>query len=95
VSAALALSTGVAVPDTLLAPWLAGALALSLVFLAGNLALQYGAARLPANATAVIMITEVLFASGSAVLLGAGVLTPTLLLGGGLIVLASLLAARG
>ena len=73
----------------------AGALALSLVFLAGNLALQYGAARLPANATAVIMITEVLFAAGSAVLLGAGVLTPTLLLGGGLIVLASLLAARG
>jgi glutathione peroxidase-family protein/drug/metabolite transporter (DMT)-like permease len=37
-------------------------------FLAGNLALQYGAARLPANTTAVVMITEVLFASG----LGAG-----------------------
>jgi drug/metabolite transporter (DMT)-like permease len=95
VSAVLALSLGAALPATWLAPWLAGALALSLVFLAGNLALQYGAARLPANATAVIMITEVLFASGSAVLLGAGVLTPTLLLGGGLIVLASLLAARG
>ena len=33
------------------------------VFLAGNLALQYGAARLPANVTAVIMLTEVVFAS--------------------------------
>ena len=35
-------------------------------FLAGNLALQYGAARLPANVTAVVMLTEVLFAAGSA-----------------------------
>jgi len=77
------------------AGWLAGTLVLALVFLGGNLALQYGAARLPANATAVIMITEVLFASGSAVLLGAGSLTPALLVGGGLIVVASLLAARG
>ena len=94
VSAVLAMSMSVALPPTLAAGWLVGAMALSLVFLAGNLALQYGAARLPANATAVIMITEVLFASGSAVLLGAGVLTPTLLLGGGLIVLASLLAVR-
>ena len=33
------------------------------VFLAGNLALQYGAARLPANRTAVVMLTEVVFAS--------------------------------
>ena len=29
------------------------------VFLAGNLSLQYGAARLPANRTAVVMLTEV------------------------------------
>jgi hypothetical protein len=36
----------------------------------------------------------VLFASVSAVALGAGVLTPPLLLGGALIVLAALLAAR-
>ena len=64
----------------------AGRLALALWFLAGNLALQYGAARLPANVTAVVMITEVLFASGSAVLLGAGVRITPLLLGGALIV---------
>ncbi|GMV47487.1 MAG: hypothetical protein AMXMBFR66_28850 [Pseudomonadota bacterium] len=75
--------------------WLAGALGLALWFLLGNLALQYGAARLPANATAVVMITEVLFASISAVLLGAGTLTPSIAFGGGLIVAAALLAARG
>ena len=94
VSAALALAMALALPPVVAAGWLAGTLVLALVFLGGNLALQYGAARLPANATAVIMITEVLFASGSAVLLGAGSLTPALLLGGGLIVVASLLAAR-
>lgn len=75
-------------------PWMAGALALGVWFLLGNLALQYGAGRLPANVTAVVMITEVLFASGSAMLLGAGALTPTLALGGALIVAAALLAAR-
>ena len=74
--------------------WLLGGLALAAVFLAGNLALQFGASRLPANVTAVVMITEVLFASGSAVLLGADVVTGPLLLGGALIVGASLLAAR-
>jgi len=82
-------------PPPLAWPWLLAAFALGLWFLAGNLALQYGAARLPANATAVVMVSEVLFASVSAVLLGAGVLTLPLVLGGGLIVLASLLAARG
>ena len=44
-------------------------------FLAGNLALQYGAARLPANVTAVVMLTEVLFASPSAVALGGGTIS--------------------
>jgi drug/metabolite transporter (DMT)-like permease len=70
-----------------------GAVAMGLAFLAGNLALQYGAARVPANVTAVVMITEVLFASVSAVLLGAGAVTPALALGGALIVAATLLAA--
>jgi drug/metabolite transporter (DMT)-like permease len=73
--------------------WMAGCAALSLAFLAGNLALQYGAARLPANTTAVVTVSEVLFASASAVLLGAGSLTPTLALGGALIIGAALLAA--
>jgi drug/metabolite transporter (DMT)-like permease len=75
--------------------WCIGAFGLAIWFLLGNLALQYGAARLPANATAVVMISEVLFASVSALLLGAGTLTPALLIGGGLIVAAALLAARG
>jgi drug/metabolite transporter (DMT)-like permease len=75
------------------ADWLLLALGLSGAFLAGNLALQYGAARLAAHTTALIMLSEVLFASGSAVLLGAAELTGRTLTGGSLIVLAALLAA--
>ena len=74
--------------------WVAGALAMGAVFLAGNMALQYGAGRLPANVTAVVMVTEVLFAAVSALALGAGTLTTPLLVGGGLIVGATLLSAR-
>lgn len=78
-----------------LAPgWIAGTVVLAVLFLASNLALQFGAARLPANATAVIMLTEVLFASVSALLLGAGTLDARLALGGSAIVAAALLAAR-
>ncbi|MEO5734229.1 MAG: DMT family transporter [Rubrivivax sp.] len=82
-------------PPPLSAGWIAGGLAMALAFLVGNLALQYGASRLRAGTTAVIMITEVIFAAGSAVLLGAGVLTPAVLIGGALIVGAALLASRG
>jgi drug/metabolite transporter (DMT)-like permease len=93
---ALALSSqgGVPLPPPLAAGWVLGGLAMGALFLAGNAALQYGAARLPANVTAVVMISEVLFASVSAVLLGAGAVTPTLLAGGALIVGATLLSAR-
>jgi drug/metabolite transporter (DMT)-like permease len=73
--------------------WMLGALALALLFLVGNLALQYGAARLPANVTSVVMLTEVLFASVSALLLGGGSLSAPLLAGGALILLAALLSA--
>ena len=73
--------------------WLAGALALSVLFLVGNLALQFGASRLPANVTSVVMLTEVVFASVSALLLGGGTLSSPLLVGGGLILAAALLAA--
>ena len=92
---ALVLTAGgtVAAPAAFSWGWAAPALLLALMFLLGNLALQYGAARLPANATAVVMLSEVLFASVSAVLLGAGVLTPALVLGGAVIVGASLLVA--
>ncbi len=97
VAGVLALSLGgaaVPAPPPPAFGWVAGALAMGAAFLAGNLALQYGASRLPANVTAVVMITEVLFASVSAVLLGAGHVTPALALGGALIVGAALLAGR-
>ncbi len=72
--------------------WVPMALVLSAFFLLSNLALQYGAARLPANVASVVMLTEVLFASASALLLGGGVMTAALALGGGLILLAALLS---
>jgi len=92
---ALAARGQVAWPPAPAPAWVAAALALSALFLASNLALQYGAARLPANVTAVIMLTEVAFAAGSALWLGAGVLTVPLATGGLLIVLAAVLAAAG
>jgi drug/metabolite transporter (DMT)-like permease len=79
-------------PPTPAPGWLAGAVAMGAMFLVGNLSLQYGASRLPANVTAVVMLTEVLFASLSAVALGAGVLSAQVVLGGALIVGASMLA---
>ena len=91
---ALVLSAGGAVPP-LPAPapaWLGGVGGMALLFLAGNLALQYGAARLPANVTSVVMLTEILFASASALALGGGSLNGQLLLGGALILLAALLS---
>ncbi len=91
---ALALPSQVPAPPAPALGWLAGALGMGLWFLAGNLALQYGASRLPANVTAVIMVSEVLFASVSAIALGAGSLSIPLALGGALIVGASLLSAR-
>ena len=66
---------------------------MALLFLVSNLALQYGAARLPANVTSVVMLTEVLFASVSAIWLGAGSLNTTLLVGGALILVAAALSA--
>ena len=91
---ALSVQGTVAWPPAPATGWVAGALAMGVAFLLGNLALQYGAARLPANVTAVVMISEVLFASVSALLLGAGTLTVAMLLGGALIVGATLLSAR-
>jgi len=80
-------------PPPLALPWIAGALAMGGCFLAGNMALQFAAARLPSSVTAVVMVTEVLFASVSAVLLGAGVVTPGLLVGAALILGATLWSA--
>ena len=56
--------------------WAAMAAALALLLMLGNWALQYGAARLPTAITGVVMLSEVLFASVSSVLLGAAQLQP-------------------
>ena len=73
------------------APWVLG---LSVAFLVSNFALQYGAARLSAHTTAMVMMSEVVFASVSSVALGASVLTWRVAVGGGMIVLAALLASQ-
>ncbi|HSB25981.1 MAG TPA: EamA family transporter, partial [Burkholderiaceae bacterium] len=62
-------------------------------FMASNLSLQIGAARLHAATTAVVMVSEVVFASVSAVALGAATLQPRTVAGGLLIAAAALLAA--
>ncbi|MFC4623259.1 DMT family transporter [Comamonas nitrativorans] len=75
------------------AVWVVAVLGMAALVAGGNWALQFGAARLPTATTSVIMLSEVLFASGSAWLLGATQLTAQMLLGGGLIVGGALLAA--
>lgn len=94
--AATALTLAGAVPPpSLPAPATAAlGLALALAFMGSNLALQYGATRLPAATTSLVMLTEIVFASGSAVLLGAGTLDARLLVGGALIVGAAVLSSR-
>lgn len=69
-------------------------LGLGLAFMVSNACLQYGAARLSGSTTALVMLTEILFASVSAALLDSAEFTPRILWGGSLIVLAALLAAR-
>jgi drug/metabolite transporter (DMT)-like permease len=95
-SAAALLGMGagvVAAPPALAGSWVWLALALAVAFLLGNLALQFGAARLPAHTTALVMLTEVVFSSVSSVALDAARLEPRTLAGGALILLATLLAA--
>ncbi|MCR5866011.1 DMT family transporter [Aquincola sp. J276] len=82
----------VAVPPLPSAGTALALLALSTAFIGANLGLQYGAARLRANVTAVVMLTEIVFAAVSAAALGAGTLDARLLLGGSLIVAAALLS---
>ncbi len=69
--------------------WAGVGLALSLGFLASNVALQYGAARMNAHAAALVMLSEVVFASLSSVALGAAELTVRTLIGGALILAAA------
>ena len=72
--------------------WLPFVALLCTSFLFGNLALQYGAARLAAHTTALVMLSEVLFASVSSVILGASSWEGRTLVGGSLILLAAVLA---
>jgi drug/metabolite transporter (DMT)-like permease len=74
--------------------WTAGVALLGLLFFIGNMGLQYGASRLPSTTTALVMLTEVVFASVSSVALGAATLSLRTLAGAALILLASVLAAR-
>ena len=75
--------------------WIGPVLVLALAFLGGNIALQYGAARLPAHTTALVMLSEVVFASVSSVILGASAWDTRTLLGGAFILLAALLSVQG
>ena len=72
--------------------WWPYALGLALCLLFSNLSLQYGAARLPANTTALIMLSEIVFASFSSVFMGISEMTLRKLAGGLLIVFAAILA---
>lgn len=72
-------------------PWVVG---LSVAILVGNFALQYGAARLSAHTTAMVMMSEIVFASVSSIALGAAAPTWQVVMGGGLIVLTALFASQ-
>jgi drug/metabolite transporter (DMT)-like permease len=72
--------------------WLAAAMGVA--FLTANLAMQYGASQIPVHVTSVVMLTEIVFAAGSAVWFGGETLRPVVLMGGALILVAALLATR-
>ena len=85
------LPTGqVALPADL--SWWPYALGLALCLLFSNLSLQYGAARLAANTTSLVMLSEILFATASSVALGVSGLSERKIVGGLLIVFAAVLA---
>lgn len=96
VAVALSMSGFIAWPQASGGQWIALLLPLALMatlFFASNLALQYGAARLPANVTSVVMLIEVPVAALSALWLGGGELDTKTALGGACILMAALLSA--
>ncbi len=94
IAATLGMALGaVAAPPAPQAEWVGVGLALSLGFLASNVALQYGASRLDAHTSALIMLSEVVFASLSSVLLGAAEMTPRVAAGAALILAAAVWSA--
>ena len=86
VGAALQLVPAIPAPN---AGWIAVGIALSIGFLASNIALQFGASRLDAHAAALIMLSEIVFASATSVALGAAEMTSRTLIGGALILFAA------
>jgi drug/metabolite transporter (DMT)-like permease len=89
---ALSLAGTVALPPPVHPAWLGGVLGLALMFGVGNLCLQYGAARLPAGVTALVLLTEVVFAAVSAIVIGGEALTAGTVIGGAMILIAAGLA---
>jgi len=76
-------------------PWLVLVVGLSVAFLASNLCLQYGAARLTARVTAVVMPCEVVFAAVTAVWWGGAAVHAGLMVGGALILSAAFASVLG
>ena len=68
-------------------------LAFAVTLLLANYGLQYGASRLPANVTSVVMLSEVVFATLSAIVLTDEVLTLQVGVGGSMILVAAALSA--
>ena len=92
-SGALSALPSIALPSGLpLAGWIL-LIGFGLFFLVSNMTLQYGAARLKASTTSLILLTEILFATASAVALGVSQLDSRIVIGGSLIVAAALWAA--
>ena len=77
----------------LAANWPLMVLVVAVLIMLSNWTLQYGASRLAATTAAVVMLSEVVFASASNVLMEGTVLSDRLLLGGALVISASLIAA--
>jgi len=93
-SASLMVSQGLAAWPSLPGPlWLLPLAGMAVLFFLSNLSLQYGAARLPANVTAIVMLIEVPAAAISALLWGGGQLDAKTAIGGLCIVGAALLSA--
>lgn len=73
--------------------WPLMVLVVAVLIMLSNWTLQYGASRLAATTAAVVMLSEVVFASASNVMIEGAVLSGRLLLGGALVLSASLIAA--
>ena len=73
--------------------WPLMVLVVAVLIMISNWTLQYGASRLAATTAAVVMLSEVVFASASNVLIEGTVLSGRLLLGGALVISASVIAA--